>query len=247
MPSIDIMIGSEVSRSIRCQQLEAMFDVPPQDRASLKWHGELPIDNEDWNIGLIVGPSGSGKSTIGKEVFKDKYNPIFNWEGKAVIDDFDSELPIGDVARVCQAVGFNTIPAWFRPYKVLSTGEKFRVDLARRMLELKDPIVLDEFTSVVDRQVAKIGAYAVQKYMRKLKRQFVGITCHYDVIEWLMPDWIFEPATMNFEQRPRGLLQRPKIEIEIRKVEYGLWELFAPFHYLTAELNKAARCFCFIY
>lgn len=243
MPSIDIVIDSEISRSIRCRQLESMFDVPPQSRSKLKWNGNLPIEKGNWNVGLIVGSSGSGKSIIGKEVFKNKYTPSLIWKGKAVIDDFDKKYPIDEVAKVCQAVGFNTIPAWFRPYKVLSTGEKFRVDLARRMLELDDPIVLDEFTSVVDRQVAKIGAYAVQKYFRKLNKKFVGITCHYDVVDWLMPDWIFEPATMKYQQRPRGLLRRPKIKVEIRKVEYGLWKLFAPFHYLTAELNKAARCF----
>lgn len=241
MPAVNVVIDYEVSRSMRCRQLEAMFDVPPQEKAHLEWNGDLPIDNSDWHVGLIVGPSGCGKSTIAKNVFGDSYDPLMEWCAASVIDDFEESFSVKDISAVCSAVGFNTIPAWFRKYDVLSTGEKFRVDLARRILTLPDPIVVDEFTSVVDRQVAKIGSHAVQKYIRRNNRRFVAVSCHYDIIDWLQPDWVLEPATMEF--RPRGCLQRPKIEIEIRRVKYENWRIFAPFHYLTAELHKAARCF----
>lgn len=245
MPGIDIVIDYEPSGSVRCQQLEAMFDVPPQQRCRLSWSGDLPIDNEPWNIGLIVGPSGSGKSTIARQMFGDAYEPKLSWGAPSVIDDFSHGIPVAEIARACSAVGFNTVPAWFRPYHALSTGERFRVEVARRMLELPDPIIIDEFTSVVDRQVAKIGAFAVQKYVRNGNRRLVAISCHSDVIDWLNPDWIFEPATMEY--RPRGCLQqikRPGIEAEIRRVPYEAWRVFAPFHYLTAELNRSAECFC---
>ena len=150
MPSVDFVVESELSRSVRVQQLEAMFDVPPADKVTLHWKGDFPIDDDDdpWNVGLIVGPSGSGKSSIMRHVFGE-HVPL-TWGAKSVVDDFDASLSMQDVAGACQAVGFNTIPAWIRPHRVLSTGEQFRVDLARRLLELPDPIVVDEFTSVVD-------------------------------------------------------------------------------------------------
>ena len=239
MPTIDIVVESKISRSFRVRQLEAMFDVPASQRSTLKWAGDIPIESADWNIGLLVGPSGSGKSTILRKVFGEP--AVYDWKAASVIDCFDEALPIADVAAVCQAVGFNTIPAWMRPYSVLSTGEKFRVELARHLISKSDPIVIDEFTSVVDRQVAKIGSHAVQKAVRKAKRRFVAATCHYDVIDWLQPDWILEPATMHFARR--ALQRRPSIEVEIRRVTYEAWRLFAPFHYLTAELHRAARCF----
>lgn len=243
MPTADIVIESEISRSIRCCQLEAMFDVPPKERQRLEWKVDLPIENSKWNVGLIVGPSGSGKSTIGKEMFKGVYQPEMKWVGKSVIDDFKEGVSIEEIADVCSAVGFNTIPAWMRPYSVLSTGEKFRVDIARRLLELPDPVIVDEFTSVVDRQVARTGAFAVQKYIRRHDRQFIGISCHYDVEDWLMPDWIYDVGTMEY--RARGSLQfkRPELPVEIRRVPYEAWRIFAPFHYLTAELHNAARCY----
>ena len=124
---------------------------------------------------------------------------------------------------------------------MLSTGEQFRVTVARHLLEDGDPSVVDEFTSVVDRQVAKIGSHAVQKIVRKQKRKFIAVTCHYDVIEWLQPDWMLEPATMTFQWRE--LQRRPGLAIEIARVDHAAWKLFAPFHYLTADLHKAAACF----
>jgi hypothetical protein len=49
---------------------------------------------------------------------------------------------------------------------------------------------VDEFTSVVDRQIAKFGALAFSKAWRRLKTpKVVLLTPHYDVIEWLEPDW----------------------------------------------------------
>ena len=240
MPAVNVVVESEISDSLRVRQLGAMFDVPVRERSRLEWNGNVPIDEFDWNVGLIVGPSGSGKSTIAGHLFGGHVD--FKWDGRSVIDDFAPTQSMEAIAGICQAVGFNTIPAWMRPYAVLSTGEKFRVDLARRLLELPDPIVCDEFTSVVDRQVAQIGSHAVQKHVRKTNRKFVAVSCHYDIIDWLQPDWIFEPATMAFTRR--SLQQRPKLDCIVSRVPYAAWQLFAPYHYLTAELHRAARCFC---
>lgn len=239
---IDLIVEWAIQQSSRVQQLSAMFDVPPSETSRLEWHGELPIEAEPWNVGLIVGPSGCGKSSIARQVFGENYEPAISWSGAAVIDDFSKRFGIEDVTSVCQAVGFNTIPAWMRRFDVLSNGERFRAELARRLLELPDPIVVDEFTSVVDRQVAQIGAHAVQKHVRKHKRQFVAVSCHYDIVDWLQPDWIFEPATMTFSRRL--LRPRPSLAVTISRVPYSAWQLFAPFHYLTAALHKGARCFC---
>ncbi len=224
---------------MRVRQLEAMFDVPPTDKAKLHWSGDFPIEERPWSIGLIVGPSGCGKSKILEHVFGRPAS--FEWNGASVIDDFRESLPIGDVAAACQSVGFNTIPAWLRPFAVLSNGEKFRADIARRLLELEGDVIVDEFTSVVDRQVAQITSHAVQKHVRRAGRRFIAASCHYDIEDWLQPDWVLEPATMTF--RWRSLQRRPVIDCEVVRIDYAAWRAFAPFHYLTADLHRAARCF----
>jgi ABC-type lipoprotein export system ATPase subunit len=241
MPAIDVVVSTEISRSSRARQLEGMFDVPPAKKTTLHFTGDLPIESREWNIGLITGPSGSGKSTISRHLWPEQCARLLSWSHQSVIDDFDDRLPMEKIAEACQSVGFNTIPAWLRPYGVLSTGEQFRAMLARILLTDDDPIVVDEFTSVVDRQVAKIGSYAVAKHIRKRGKRFVAVSCHSDIIEWLQPDWVYMPGTGEFHWR---LLQRrPGIDCVISPVHRDSWRVFAPFHYLTSELNRSARCF----
>ncbi len=241
MPTIDYMIKSEVELSTRAKQVCGMFDVPINKKNQLHWTINAPIENKPWNIGLIVGPSGSGKSTIGKYLYPDLIDKQLEWTGNCVIDDFDKRFSLEEITGACSSVGFNTIPAWLRPYAVLSNGEKFRVEMARRILEDDDIIVVDEFTSVVDRQVAQIGSHAIQKYIRKTNKRFIALSCHYDIIDWLQPDWIIDPAKQTFAWR--SLRQRPKLNCEIKRVEYSNWEIFGKYHYMTAKLNRSARCY----
>lgn len=241
MPVIDVKVTTKVSDSTRAKQLSSMFDVPPQERHSLEWNIDAPWETKPWNVGLIVGPSGAGKSTILRNQFGEE--TVTAWGGASVIDDFNSEHSVDDIAAACSAVGFNTIPAWLRPYNVLSNGEKFRVTLARLLLDTPhdQPIVIDEFTSVVDRQIAAVGANSAQKWVRKQGREMVAATCHYDVIDWLQPDWVIDAARREFSWR--SVQPRPKVNVEVRSVPYSTWSLFAPFHYLTSDLHKAARCY----
>lgn len=193
---------------------------------------KLVLPNEDFQIGLIVGPSGSGKSTLLK-MFGHEDFPL--WEhDKAIASHFGSAE---EAQKKLAAVGFNSIPAWFRPYHVLSTGEQYRADLARR---LENYAVVDEFTSVVDRPVAKSAANAVSRYIcNEGLHNIVFASCHYDIAEWLNPDWIFDTATGRL--LPRGCLHRPNIELELVPCGIEAWSMFSPHHYLTDNINKSAK------
>jgi ABC-type ATPase involved in cell division len=238
---IEVTATTAISQSARVRQLEGMFDCPAAEKQTKHWTIDAPIEDESWSVGFIVGPSGAGKSTVARKMFGDHVDTPLTWGGASVIDDFAKTATMNQIADVCRAVGFNTIPAWMRPFGVLSTGEKFRVELARRLLELGDPIVVDEFTSVVDRQVAQIGSAAVAKYVRKHGRKFVAVGCHYDVIDWLQPDWIIEPHTETFTRR--SVRRRPTVDVEIVRCHHSEWKRFAPYHYMSASLNHSARCF----
>jgi ABC-type lipoprotein export system ATPase subunit len=241
MPRVDLIVEASVSSHPRVRQLEGMFDVPRQDVQRVEWHGEVPIEDKPWSVGLIVGPSGCGKSSVARQMFGSLVDIPVAWDKPSTIECFDQSRAMEDITSVCQAVGFNTVPAWMRPHHVLSNGERFRAELARRLLEGGDLVVVDEFTSVVDRQVAKIASHAVQKYARRNGKRFVAISCHYDVVDWLQPDWVLEPATMSFAWR--SVQPRPKLDVEIYRASYEAWHSFAPFHYLTSELHRSARCY----
>lgn len=108
---------------------------------------------------------------------------------------------------------------------------------------------MDEFTSVVDRQVARITANAVAKWVRRNNRRLVVATCHFDVEDWLQPDWVIEPSPAHGDLadatqfRWRSVQSRPGVTCDLHAATWDAWPLFAPFHYLTAELHKAARCY----
>lgn len=94
---------------------------------------------------------------------------------------------------------------------MLSNGERFRYELATAVLDGGKLTAFDGCSSVPDRVVGRIGSAAVYKSIRsdKIKRKFVVVTCHYDVSEWLEPNWVVGMATISLERRRlRGLIDR---------------------------------------
>jgi len=261
MPRIDVVVESQIRDSFRVRQAAGLFDMPLKDRSRQEFSAELPeldepaADGEEgnWRIGAIVGPSGSGKSTIAREAFHAGRIALgcvvdgFDWPtDAAVVDGFDAELDGRTITGMLNAVGFSSPPAWVRPWHVLSNGERFRCDLARALLTDRSLVVFDEFTSVVDRQVARFGSAAVSKAIRHGRarcERFVAVTCHYDILEWLQPDWVLDMGTC---QLARGCLQpgsRPPVKLEIRRCNRKLWSLFGRHHYLSGKLHPSAWCY----
>jgi GNAT superfamily N-acetyltransferase len=256
MPRIDVVVRCPVHDSFRVQQVAGMFDVPPAAEHEEHFAAEAPGLDEPWEIGLVVGPSGSGKSTIARAFWPEAYAAAKSWPtDRAVVDSFTAGS-IREITGTLSAVGFSSPPGWLKPYHVLSQGERFRCDLARAILEGGDLVVFDEFTSVVDRTVARIGSAAVSKAVRRMGRRFVAISCHYDIAAWLEPDWVLDmqhPAPAGTPGVPgmpvqgpvltRGRLRRPKICMDVYPSDVSAWSLFAKYHYLNGDLNRTARCY----
>lgn len=141
-----------------------------------------------FRLGVIVGSSGSGKSTLLSQFGKEE-NPIWD-ENKSILSHFESP---DEAINKLGAVGLNTVPSWYKPYHVLSNGEKFRADLARK---IKTGAVIDEFTSVVDRNVAKAASVSISRYIKNNDIENVILsTCHHDILDWLEPDWVINTDT----------------------------------------------------
>ncbi len=223
--------------SYRAARVKSLFNA--ESGANFALDAELAIEDWDWRIGAIVGPSGSGKTSLGALVFAgaEVYHEP-EWPGDApIVDAIGPGKDFNDVTAALAAVGLGDVPAWLRPYAVLSNGEKFRASLARVIADAPERVVIDEFTSVVDRQIAKFGALAFQKAWRRTKGQAVLLTPHYDVLEWVEPDWIFDTATRTFDRRR---LQRPSFDIEVWETDWRYWPAFEPHHYLKIGKMIAA-------
>lgn len=216
------------AKSYRAERVKSLFNCEDGHRFSAEF--DLPLEGLDWRVGLIVGPSGSGKTSLGMKLGK-IWEP--EWPArKPIVDAISPKGDFNEVTSALAAVGLGSVPAWLRPHGVLSNGEKFRADMARLVAESPDGVtVLDEFTSVVDRQIAKIGAAAFAKsWRRKPAGQVVALSCHYDVAEWLEPDWVFDTATGKFNHH--CLWRRPRFDLTIRKCRGTVWRHFEPHHYL---------------
>jgi len=207
---------------------------------------EIPVNfNEcktfEWNIGVIYGGSGTGKTTLLKEF------------GALSVDNFDNEKPLisnftwlepKQATFLLSAMGLSSVPTWLRPFHLLSNGEQYRARLAYKVSKAKDNevILIDEFTSVVDRDVAKAMSNALQKYIRRHNKKIILASCHFDIMDWLLPDWTYSPLKGRLE-RASCLRQKPQIILEIFRCRYETWQIFKQHHYLSEELNKAAKCF----
>jgi ABC-type lipoprotein export system ATPase subunit len=237
-----ISLESDIPSTPRTVQASGMFDVALTEKLSLHWEHNLPVETKPWNVGLIVGPSGSGKSVLARQLWPDAMNATVNWsQEKTLLDGFPSAIGTKEVTSLLTSVGLGTIPSWFRPYGTLSNGEQFRANMARLLASDLSPVVVDEFTSVVDRQVAKVASHALQKTVRRRESQFVAVTCHYDVVEWLQPDWVYDLATCKFQWR---LVQpHPPLRLEIFRASKTEWRLFERHHYLNRSIHPAAQCF----
>jgi ABC-type ATPase with predicted acetyltransferase domain len=197
MPSFDIVKTANPKKTFRVSSVLNAFDLK-LDQVKEHFKGNIDIDGKDWNVGLIVGGSGTGKSTIAKEVFGANYFTTPEYKAEAVVDDMPKDKSVKEVTKAFTSVGFSSPPSWLKPYGVLSNGEKMRCDLARCILEEQEVVVFDEFTSVVNREVAKTGSYAISKAVRKLDKKFIAVACHKDIIDWLEPDWIYNTDEQRF-------------------------------------------------
>lgn len=231
--------------SYRAARVKSLFNA--ENGCNFDLTAELDFDGLDWTIGVVVGPSGSGKTSIGKKIFGDEafiYDYSKGWPAdKPIVDAIAPGGTFDDVTGALASVGLGTVPSWLRPFHVLSNGEQFRAGLARLVCERPEKAVVDEFTSVIDRQIARIGAQAFQKAWRRgnTGQKVVLLTPHYDILDWVEPDWVFDTKDLRFE---RGLLRRrPKFELEVRKVDSSYWKYFKPHYYLDLPMPIAAEYF----
>lgn len=149
---------------------------------------ELPkeVKDLDFQILVVCGASGKGKSTLLKEFGLVGGGLVYD-NNKAIISNFKTPQ---DAVEHLSAVGLSSIPVWCRTRSVLSVGEGFRADLA---LNIGSNNVFDEFTSTIDRNVAKSTCNSIQRFIRdKGYKNIVFCSCHKDYIPYLKPDIVID-------------------------------------------------------
>lgn len=229
--TVDISLGEVAT------QASVIFDYDPAKKPVFVKY-DVPNLPSEWNVGLIVGNSGTGKSTLLQELSGASFTSNI-WDSKKSIADHFPSAEV--VMELFYAVGLSSVPTWLKPYNVLSTGEKYRADLAMSLV--KNPVYIDEFTSTVDRTVAKASSISVANYIKQHSKQVVFATCHRDIIPYLKPDWIIDTDAGMYCHNPRECLQREPMVVKIYEVARPMWNYFMGHHYLTQSLHPFARCY----
>lgn len=241
-----IRLESNIVKDNYTDYIRDAFDIQTETKTTTDIEFNLSeAKNFNWNIGVIYGNSGSGKTSILKKM--GKINKVEFNNGKSVISNFDWLTP-EDASDLLSSMGLSSVPSWLRPFHLLSNGEQYRAELAYKVGKAKDNevILIDEFTSVVDRDVAKAMSFALQKYIRKTNKKIILASCHYDIMEWIMPDWTCSPQKGGALERGEWLRQgRPQIELQVSRVEHQAWNIFKKHHYLTDKVHKACKFFLY--
>lgn len=196
---VEIRNHLEIEQTYRVARALGLFNVPSAMASDFGFDVEIPVAEDgtpegEWRIGVVCGPSGSGKTSIGRALDARGWTEwgAEPWESGSIIDAIAPEGSFEEVTATLASVGLGTVPSWIRPFHVLSNGEKYRAELARLLAEKdRNRVWFDEFTSVLDRKVATVGAQAFAKAWRRgPARQVVLITPHSDILPWLKPDWV---------------------------------------------------------
>lgn len=202
MQNYHVKLQSPASNSYLCKRAADSLDIDIYKKLTHELSISADLETP-YNVGLIVGASGSGKTTLAKTIFGPEcfYSNID--ETKPVIDQFPQTWQYEQCAAALSGIGLTSVPCWIRPIQTLSNGQRARVEAALAMSKEEDLFVIDEWTSVVDRTVGKSMSHCLQKHARQLNKRVVALSCHYDVIEWLQPDWIIDCNRQAFEFRKK--------------------------------------------
>lgn len=237
MQAYHVVLKSDVFKTYRCSRAANSLDIDVEKKSVHELKISADVTSE-FNVGLILGASGSGKTSLAKKIYGPNCFKVFLDPELPVIEQFPKAMSYDECASVLAGVGLTSVPCWIRPVKTLSNGQKARAEAALAMCadETKE-IVIDEWTSVVDRTVAKVMSHCVQKQARRAGKRIVLLSCHYDVIEWLNPDWIIDCNKQSFTDRrllPEKERQRKeKLEFSIREIGRESWPYFSKYHYLS--------------
>jgi ABC-type dipeptide/oligopeptide/nickel transport system ATPase subunit len=244
MQTYNVKLISEPSQSFRCTLAANSLDIDTGKKLTHEFNLKADF-SKPFNIGVFYGASGSGKTSLAKEIFGEKIFEEKLDENKTILDQLPEEMSYDQCSAVLCGMGLTSVPCWLRPIKTLSNGQRARAFAAMVVSKNKDIIALDEWTSVVDRTVAKAMSACINKYARKNNKKIILLSCHSDVIDWLDPDFIVDCNTQKFIDRrllcPEKRKRKEQLQFNVREVEGSTWKNFSKYHYLNDEVPRGKR------
>ncbi len=141
----------------------------------------------------LTGDSGGGKSLL-LNAFKNYFGEEAVCLDEVAVDPEETLVEgvgkdVTEAVKILSFCGLNDAFLFLRKYKELSEGQKYRYKLAKLMdLNDKRVWIIDEFCASLDRVMARLIAFLVQKVARKLGKTVVVASTHDDFLADFQPD-----------------------------------------------------------
>jgi len=156
--------------SKREQALVKKYEVTNLNKSQILF---LPPWLPEHEVLAIVGDSGSGKTTLATSMGYKSPTPLE--PHLSALEQFENN----EIAeKKLAAIGFRSIPSYLTPIENLSVGERWRVEVAH---SLASGVLLDEYSSSVDRRLAKNLSITLRKHIKKNQyKNICVVSCHDD-------------------------------------------------------------------
>jgi ATPase subunit of ABC transporter with duplicated ATPase domains len=240
---------SPVEITDRVMAVSEAFGVGVDDKKEFTIFDNVELKYDSSDLIYVTGDSGSGKSTFLRLFMGELQNQTRKCVNFSDVKADDNEVVIDSIGSsqeegmaLLSVVGLSEAFVMLRKYKELSEGQKYRSKLAKMIAEQGDAFFIDEFGATLDREMAKVLAYCIQKWARRNKKMVIVATTHKDLIEDFNPNTVIDKKFGQTKQvkyysatpQEFSLVKNMRIE-EASKEDY---EILKVFHYLQG--NPAA-------
>ena len=210
---------------------------------------DFSLDFRRGDLIYITGDSGGGKTLLlkaFKEFFGDEATALSDFEidpDETLVEGIGGDAK--EAIETLSLCGLNDAFLFLRKYKELSDGQKYRYKLAKLIDNKETKVwIIDEFCATLDRVMARIIAYLIQKVARKLGKTVVAATTHQDLVEDFQPDILVEKGFENEVRAASKEIVPEKCSVfknvSIQKGTIEDYSKLSRFHYRTKGKDESA-------